>query len=161
MALQFTNRTFWTYANPYYSFIFCIQTMLHPYCMTGKTPQQRQQQLSNTSVAAPKGTLTSLAGGGSTSNTSTTGITGTTNGNNSSANVGHPNKSKVMHDLFGIETTDSPKTTSSSSHLVASTSRYDYYCNNFWLVTTLDCLINKDHCCFTSHILHPSTHFFM
>ena len=103
--------------------------MLHPYCVTGKTPQQRQQ-LSNTSVAAPKGTLTSLAGGGSTSNTSTTGITGTTTGNNS-ANVGHPNKSKVMHDLFGIETTDSPKTTSSSSNLVASTSRYDYYCNNF------------------------------
>ena len=119
--------------------------MLHPYCVTGKTPQQRQQ-LSNTSVAAPKGTLTSLAGGGSTSNTSTTtGITGTTTGNNS-ANVGHPNKSKVMHDLFGIETTDSPKTTSSSSNLVASTSRYDYYCNNFWLVTTLDSLISKNPC---------------
>ena len=140
---------------------FSIQTMLHPYCVTGKTPQQRQQQqLSNTSVAAPKGTLTSLAGGGSTSNTSTTGITGTTTGNNS-ANVGHPNKSKVMHDLFGIETTDSPKTTSSSSNLVASTSRYDYYCNNFWLVTTLDYLINKDHCLLLSQILHPSTHFFM
>ena len=140
--------------------------MLHPYCMTGKTPQQRQQQqqLSNTSVAAPKGTLTSLAGGGgSTSNTSTTGITGTTNtGTNNSANVGHPNKSKVMHDLFGIETTDSPKTTSSSSNLVASTSRYDYYCNNFWLVTTFDYLINKDNnCLLLSQILHPSTHFFM
>ena len=139
--------------------------MLHPYCMTGKTPQQRQQQqqLSNTSVAAPKGTLTSLAGGGgSTSNTSTTGITGTTNGNNSSANVGHPNKSKVMHDLFGIETTDSPKTTSSSSNLVASTSRYGYYCNTFWLVTTFDYLINKDNnCLLLSQILHPSTHFFM
>ena len=136
--------------------------MLHPYCMTGKTPQQRQQQLSNTSVAAPKGTLTSLAGGGgSTSNTSTTGITGTTTANNS-ANVGHPNKSKVMHDLFGIETTDSPKTTSSSSNLVASTSRYDYYCNNFWLVTTFDYLINKDNnCLLLSQILHPSTHFFM
>ena len=138
--------------------------MLHPYCMTGKTPQQRQQQqqLSNTSVAAPKGTLTSLAGGGgSTSNTSTTGITGTTTANNS-ANVGHPNKSKVMHDLFGIETTDSPKTTSSSSNLVASTSRYDYYCNNFWLVTTFDYLINKDNnCLLLSHILHPSTYFFM
>ena len=135
--------------------------MLHPYCMTGKTPQQRQQQqLSNTSVAAPKGTLTSLAGGGgSTSNTSTTGITGTTN---NIANVGHPNKSKVMHDLFGIETTDSPKTTSSSSNLVASTSRYDYYCNNFWLVTTFDYLINKDNnCLLLSQILHPSTHFFM
>lgn len=124
--------------------------------MTGKTPQQRQQQLSNTSVAASKGTLTSLAGGGSTSNTSTTGITGTTNGNNSSANVGHPNKSKVMHDLFGIETTDSPKTTSSSS--LSSTSRYDYYCNNFWLITTLDYLINKDPCLLLSQILHPSTH---
>ena len=127
--------------------------MLHPYCMTGKTPQQRQQQqLSNTSVAAPKGTLTSLAGGGSTSNTSTTGITGTTTGNNS-ANVGHPNKSKVMHDLFGIETTDSPKTTSSSSNLVASTSRYDYYfCKIFWLVTTLDSLINKNPCLLLSQI---------
>ena len=130
--------------------------------MTGKTPQQRQQQLSNTSVAAPKGTLTSLAGGGgSTSNTSTTGITGTTTANNS-ANVGHPNKSKVMHDLFGIETTDSPKTTSSSSNLLASTSRYGNYCNNFWFVTTFDYLINKDNnCLLLSQILHPSTHFFM
>ena len=35
--------------------------MLHPYCMTGKTPQQRQQQqLSNTSVAAPKGTFVTI-----------------------------------------------------------------------------------------------------
>ena len=76
----------------------------------GKSPQQRpqkqQQQLSNTSVAVPKGTST--AGGG--------------NNSSSSANVGHPNKSKVMHDLFGIETTDG-KSTSSSSDLMASTSR--------------------------------------
>ena len=31
--------------------------------------------------------------------------TSTTNGSNSE-NVGHPNKSKVMRDLFGIETAD-------------------------------------------------------
>ena len=47
---------------------------------------------------------------------------------NNSANVGHPNKSKVMHDLFGIEKTEegdnsSTIATSSSTDLMASTSR--------------------------------------